>query len=160
MCVDAKSAVCEFCNRTSCANYWAQTDKILGDNKSWLRTDQCALDMRESGGGLGCYASSDSTPQGSGRKEVKTQRYETNGMNRPKYGVQQLEQVEQCLVTPVGLERVVRLEARVAAGFLRSDVDGVVRVVQDGVHRITAGGQGGHTIKHQHSTSRKAHPCA
>lgn len=35
---------------------------------------------------------------------------------------------------PVRLEGVIRLKARVAAGFFRSDVDCVVRVVQDGVH--------------------------
>lgn len=38
--------------------------------------------------------------------------------------------------TPVGFERIVCLKARVATRLLGSDVDGVVRVVQDRVHGV------------------------
>ena len=88
--------------------------------------------------------------------ELKQNADNTLGTNRPNLCNKLYNVFEKYLLTPVGLERVVRLEARVAAGFLRSDVDGVVRVVQDGIHRITAGGGG----RPYHSTSREAQPCA
>lgn len=86
--------------------------------------------------------------------ELKQNADNTLGTNRPNLCNKLYNVFEKYLLTPVGLERVVRLEARVAAGFLRSDVDGVVRVVQDGIHRITAGGAGGHTIQRQERHSR------
>lgn len=45
---------------------------------------------------------------------------------------------EEHLCIPVGLERIVRLEAGIAARFLGSDVNRVVRFVQNRVHRVSA----------------------